>query len=51
MHLQWGPCVKGTPVISYMKETRGKFKQGENVLVGEPFKGTVALLQLKGQFA
>jgi hypothetical protein len=34
-----------------MKEKKGKFKQGENVLLGELFKGTVALFAVERALA
>jgi hypothetical protein len=34
-----------------MKEKKGKFKQGENVLLGALFKGTVALSAVEKAFS
>jgi hypothetical protein len=40
---------EGTTSHKLCERDKGKFKQGENALLRELFKGTVALFQLKEQ--
>jgi hypothetical protein len=43
--------VEGTTCHKVHKREKGKFKYGENLLLGELFKGTVALFAVEITFA
>jgi hypothetical protein len=46
-----GTLCEGTPGHKLYIREKGKFKQGENVLLGELFKGTIALFAVEREFA
>jgi hypothetical protein len=47
---QWGTLCEGTTSHKLCERDKGKFKQGENALLRELFKGTVALFAVKRTF-
>jgi chorismate-pyruvate lyase len=50
-HAQWQTLCEGTTSHKLYEREKGKFKQGENILLRELFKGTVALFAVEGAFA
>jgi hypothetical protein len=51
VQLQWGTLCEGTTGHKLYETEKGKFKQSENVLLGDLFKGTVALFAVERAFA